>query len=140
LTRTSFPIPGRVKDPAFLVSETAKAATSSMIAAAAFLESSNFPAKWETIRDLVMGFLATLGLLFGWIIKLDSGSILEKRLRSKRKDSPGAFGNGTIDLLWMNGQGGFMERVEWNLEFVYDQTASQQKGSLKERVGMPDCY
>jgi hypothetical protein len=52
-----------------------------------------------------MGFLATLDLLFGWIIKLDSRSILEKRLRSKRKDSPGAFGNGTIDLLWMNGQG-----------------------------------
>jgi len=86
-----------------------------------------------------MGFLATLGLPFGWIIKLDSGSILEKRLRIKRKDSPGAFGNGTIDLLWMKGQGWFMEGVEWNLEFVYDQTASQQKGPLKERVGMPDC-
>jgi len=86
-----------------------------------------------------MSFLATLGLLFGWIIKLDSRSILEKRLRSKRKDSPGAFGNGTKDLLWMKGQGWFMEGVEWNLEFVYDQTASQQKGPLKERVGMPDC-
>ena len=45
LDRTSFPIPGRVKDLAFLVSETAKAATSSTIAAAVFLESSNFPAK-----------------------------------------------------------------------------------------------
>jgi hypothetical protein len=87
-----------------------------------------------------MGFLATLGLLFGWIIKLDSESILEKRLHSKRKDSPGAFRNGTIDLLWMNGQGWFMEGVEWNLEFVYDQAASQQKGPWKERVGMPDCY
>jgi hypothetical protein len=59
-----------------------------------------------------MGFLATLGLLFGWIIKLDSGSILEKKLRIKRKDPPGAFGNGRIDLLWMNGQGWFMERLE----------------------------
>jgi hypothetical protein len=65
-----------------------------------------------------MVFLATLGLLFGWIIKPDSRSILEKRLRSKRKDSPGTFGNGTIDLLWMKGQGWFMESVEWNLEFV----------------------
>ncbi|KPK95155.1 MAG: hypothetical protein AMJ94_00420 [Deltaproteobacteria bacterium SM23_61] len=85
-----------------------------------------------------MGFLATLGLLFGWIIKLDSESILEKKLRIKRKDSPGAFENGRIDLLWMNGQGWFMERLEKNLEFVYDQTAFQQKGPLKERVGILD--
>jgi hypothetical protein len=49
-----------VKEPTFLVSETAKAATSSMIAAAVFLESSNFPAKWDTIWDLVMGFLDIL--------------------------------------------------------------------------------
>jgi hypothetical protein len=33
------------------------------------LESSNFPAKWETIWDLVMGFLAILGLRLGWDIK-----------------------------------------------------------------------
>jgi hypothetical protein len=32
-----------------------------------------------------------------------------------------------------------MESLEWNLEFVYDQNASQQKGPLKERVGIPDC-
>jgi hypothetical protein len=40
----------------------------------------------------------------------------------------------------MNGQGWFMESLEWNLAFVYDQTASQQKGPLKEKVGMPGCY
>jgi hypothetical protein len=44
-TRTSFPIPGRVKEPAFLVSEMANAATSSMIPEEVFLVSSNFPAK-----------------------------------------------------------------------------------------------
>jgi hypothetical protein len=33
------------------------------------LESLNFPAKWETIWDLVMGFLAILGLRLGWDIK-----------------------------------------------------------------------
>src|SRR5271157_2857154 len=36
-TRTSFPIPGRVKDPVFLVSETASPATSSMIMPEVFL-------------------------------------------------------------------------------------------------------
>jgi hypothetical protein len=76
----------------------------------------------------------------GWIIKLDKESILEKGVGGKRKDWPGAFGKGTIDLLWMNGQGWFMESLEWNLAFVYDQTASQQKGPLKEKVGMPGCY
>ena len=80
---TSFPIPGRVKESVFLVSETARAATSSMTAEAVFLVSSNFPAKWDTIWDLVMGFLAILGVLLGWNIKLDSGSILEKGLAIK---------------------------------------------------------
>jgi hypothetical protein len=33
------------------------------------LESSNFPAKWEMIWDLVMSFLAILGLRLRWDIK-----------------------------------------------------------------------
>jgi hypothetical protein len=49
LTRTISSIPGRVKNPASLVSETTNAATSSMISAAVFLDISNFAAKWETI-------------------------------------------------------------------------------------------
>jgi len=49
MTTTSFPMPGRVKDPTFFVSDTASAATSSMIPEAVFLESSNFFAKWDTI-------------------------------------------------------------------------------------------
>jgi hypothetical protein len=36
-TKTSFPIPGRVKEPVFLVSDTAGAATSSRIADSQFL-------------------------------------------------------------------------------------------------------
>src|SRR5512136_2186872 len=56
LERTSLPIPGNVKTPAFLVSAMARAATSSSIIAAAFLGTSNLPAKWETIWDLVIGF------------------------------------------------------------------------------------
>jgi hypothetical protein len=85
LTRTNFPIPGRVKEPVFLVSDTARAATSSRIAAEAFLGSSNFNAKWEMIRDLVMGFLAIFSLLLGWNIKLHTGSILERGMGSKWK-------------------------------------------------------
>jgi hypothetical protein len=64
-TRTSLPIPGRVKEPAFLVSDTARAATSSMIAEAALLGTTNLLAKWVTIWDLVMGFLAILGSPYG---------------------------------------------------------------------------
>ncbi len=45
LERTSLPMPGRTKDPAFLVSATANVATSSTIIAAVFLERSNFSAK-----------------------------------------------------------------------------------------------
>jgi len=33
-----------------------------------------------------MGFLAIFGLLLGWDIKLDKGSILESEWGSKRKD------------------------------------------------------
>jgi len=39
----------KVKEPVFLVSETASAATSSIIAEAIFLAISNFSAKWEII-------------------------------------------------------------------------------------------
>jgi hypothetical protein len=47
-TGTSLPMPGNVKAPAFLVSAIANIAISSMIEEAAFLESSNFSAKWVT--------------------------------------------------------------------------------------------
>jgi hypothetical protein len=33
-----------------------------------------------------MGFLAILGLLLGWNLKLDKGSILERKGRFKRKN------------------------------------------------------
>jgi hypothetical protein len=65
LARTSFPLPGRVKEPVFLVSEIASPATSPMIPEAVFFVSSNFPAKWDTICPLVMGFLAIFGPPFG---------------------------------------------------------------------------
>jgi len=82
-TKTSFPIPGRTKEPAFLVSETARAATSSIIAEAAFLGSTNLLAKWDTVWDLVMGFFAIWRSPLWWIMKLDSGSILERGAGSK---------------------------------------------------------
>jgi len=44
-TRTDFPIPGSTKAPFFLVSAIARAAYSSIMDAAAFLEISNFSAK-----------------------------------------------------------------------------------------------
>jgi len=65
-TRTSFPIPGRVKDLTFLVSDTARAATSSRIAEAALLESSNFSAKWDTIcYRFFSRFLPPVCICFG---------------------------------------------------------------------------
>jgi hypothetical protein len=84
---TSFPIPGRVKAPVFLVSETAKAATSSRIAAEVFFVSSNFPAKWDTIWALVMGFLAIFSPPFriGNNKACNGASILERDLEFKPK-------------------------------------------------------
>ena len=84
-TRTSFPIPGRVKEPVFLVSDTARAATSSIIPEAILFESLKFSCKMG--HDLRFGhrFLSHFGPPVGWIIKLDSGSILERGLGSKRK-------------------------------------------------------
>jgi hypothetical protein len=35
-----------------------------------------------------MGFLAILGLLLGWDIKLDSGSILEKGIGQRTDEKP----------------------------------------------------
>ena len=64
LTRTSFPIPGRVKDPAFLVSDTARAATSSMIAEAAFLGSYKFACEMGYDLGFGHGFLGHLGVSF----------------------------------------------------------------------------
>jgi len=55
LPMTSFPIPGRVKDPVFLVSDTARAATSSMIPDAAFLERPNLRS-CEVGHDLRFGY------------------------------------------------------------------------------------
>jgi hypothetical protein len=59
-TRTSLPIPGRVKAQTFLVSAIANAAISSMANREAFLERSNFFAKYETICDLVRGFFPAI--------------------------------------------------------------------------------
>ncbi len=58
LEKTSFPIPGIVKDPDFLISEIARAGISSRMDGAVFLVRSNFPAKWDTICPLVIGALA----------------------------------------------------------------------------------
>jgi hypothetical protein len=49
-------MPGNVKAPAILVSAIANIAISSMIEEAAFLESSNFSAKWVTTWFFVTGF------------------------------------------------------------------------------------
>jgi hypothetical protein len=58
------PILGRVKEPFFLVSDTARAATSWMIPEAVFLDTYNFPAKMGHDLGLGDAFFGYFGISF----------------------------------------------------------------------------